>query len=175
MRQTMFQSTRPVRGATPCSSPSSSIRRCFNPRAPCGARPLSGSSRSADILFQSTRPVRGATAKIGIVRCASGGFNPRAPCGARHGTPFAGFRGGRVSIHAPRAGRDWVRHYDCRSQGKFQSTRPVRGATSSALISLPDASFQSTRPVRGATSSTCSTAWKRNCFNPRAPCGARLF
>ena len=36
-------------------------RPCFNPRAPCGARPYSLHSRAASRTFQSTRPVRGAT------------------------------------------------------------------------------------------------------------------
>ena len=33
----------------------------------------------------------------------------------------------------------------------FQSTRPVRGATVSAVVTIDAAVFQSTRPVRGAT------------------------
>ena len=36
----------------------------------------------------------------------------------------------------------------------FQSTRPVRGATSYALMVISFILFQSTRPVRGATSVT---------------------
>ena len=79
--------------------------------------------------------------------------------------------------------------------GRFQSTRPVRGATSTAecsqraktvSIHAPRAGrdpaqmgmesrlsrFQSTRPVRGATSSL-GIPRRAACFNPRAPCGAR--
>ena len=79
-----FQSTRPLRGATTsidgkggrikisihaplagrdswwmgvqCNHPKN-----FNPRAPCGARPITGRSNALDVLFQSTRPLRGAT------------------------------------------------------------------------------------------------------------------
>ena len=80
-------------------------RCCFNPRAPCGARPSLRRLLSAHGLFQSTRPVRGATAGFSAVVCFSlvsihapragrdacpfcivagkEGFNPRAPCGAR--------------------------------------------------------------------------------------------
>ena len=57
----------------------------------------------------------------------------------------------RVSIHAPRAGRDVATTSFIHSLSKFQSTRPVRGAT------LPK-SYSFLRCV---------------CFNPRAPCGAR--
>ena len=58
-----------------------------------------------------------------------------------------------VSIHAPHAGRD----------------------TADLAFTLFEAEFQSTRPMRGATCkvSTCSASGKS--FNPRAPCGARLW
>ena len=103
----VFQSTRPVRGATitPVSGaqmPLVSIHApragrdrgatcrpcrpgtCFNPRAPCGARPQMAFFRKTDAdVFQSTRPVRGATVELCV----------------------------RAEI------------------GEFQSTRPVRGAT----------------------------------------------
>ena len=60
--------------------------------------------------FQSTRPVRGAT----------GHFRKRV----WHD---------RISIHAPRAGRDIASTAVCASTEEFQSTRPVRGATHSGL------------------------------------------
>ena len=124
----------------------------FNPRAPCGARPMRSPQFFLTCLFQSTRPVRGATVlffdfplSVGVSihapragrdhgrRCSPPyhrGFNPRAPCGARlvvvgiQGIAIAfqstrPVRGAtaakqgyvsrvRVSIHAPRAGRDRV-------------------------------------------------------------------
>ena len=101
----IFQSTRPVRGAThqlypvlvrrvisihaPRAGRDKYTRKYqvfyihFNPRAPCGARLFLSSTFPRILLFQSTRPVRGATRRCG--RC----------CGCR-----------RISIHAPRAGRD---------------------------------------------------------------------
>ena len=100
-------------------------------------------------------------------------FNPRAPCGARR-----------------------TEHGEAVIREKFQSTRPVWGATKAAagdrprqLISIhaprvgrdssfrrcpcTAAAFQSTRPVWGATR---ADGWRRYVlqhFNPRAPCGAR--
>ena len=80
-----------------------------------------------------------------------------------------------ISIHAPRAGRDFGRKYVTEADLEFQSTRPVRGATLFASLSPADQAisihapragrdsyenanskniiqkFQSTRPVRGAT------------------------
>ena len=103
--EAVFQSTRPVRGATTSASSAFVGFFSFNPRAPCGARRQCSDGRS----------------------CARR-FNPRAPCGARPARivrqhpPFA------VSIHAPRAGRDYGAFHHKRSK-RFQSTRPVRGAT----------------------------------------------
>ena len=58
---TLFQLTRPLRGATAdigviLSSPSD-----FNSHAPCGARRLPAAAIPARLLFQLTRPLRGAT------------------------------------------------------------------------------------------------------------------
>ena len=77
----------------------------FNPRAPCGARPIQAIAKRFNVSFQSTRPVRGATLRkrrylrridisIHAPRAGrdrigrntllrSSDFNPRAPCGAR--------------------------------------------------------------------------------------------
>ena len=58
----------------------------------------------------------------------------------------------KISIHAPRAGRDKRRRQSVNRPLQFQSTRPVRGATSfCVLLSRSVGVFQSTRPVRGAT------------------------
>ena len=123
-----FQSTRPVRGATswrsgrtrrheisihaPRAGRDTRGKCCaadggnFNPRAPCGARPEQ--RRRCGCLYD---------------------FNPRAPCGARllclmfHGFQVV------ISIHAPRAGRDNANSRCDRQNFRFQSTRPVRGAT----------------------------------------------
>ena len=125
----IFQSTRPMRGATGAGAfiqtgPDISIHaphagrdaacRCspsapchFNPRAPCGARPVRQDQIRTVRRFQSTRPMRGATQPSPKLKQAV-----------------------NISIHAPHAGRDYAEQ-----RGKGES---------------------------------------RN-FNPRAPCGARLM
>ena len=130
--------------------PSRPLRR-FNPRAPYGARPTLGSKAPSTPRF-----------------------NPRAPYGARPAEQHVRSVGLDVSIHAPRTGRDISGHVWPRALHRFQSTRPVRGATSRSgharqglrvsihaprtgrdvLADNPRcdrAGFQSTRPVRGAT------------------------
>ena len=125
----MFQSTRPVRGATASKARMYVLGFSFNPRAPCGAR------RSAPCPSRPRAP----------------GFNPRAPCGARRQAPLQE-RGWRpVSIHAPRAGRDHEPNKGLKRFAEFQSTRPVRGATYKLHRVQMPLMFQSTRPVRGAT------------------------
>ena len=101
----LFQSTRPMRGATSSGHPSPYPCRCFNPRAPCGARRPSLMDGASFLMFQSTRPMRGATDSKGGQQLSDAvsihaphagrdspdssgvltavGFNPRAPCGAR--------------------------------------------------------------------------------------------
>ena len=101
-------------------------------------------------MFQSTRPVRGATdllfrvdrlIRVSIHAPRAGRDPLRAPLGIRSCVSIHAPRAGRdvfrvsaalflkVSIHAPRAGRDSRRR--CRDVfgSRFQSTRPVRGAT----------------------------------------------
>ena len=123
-----FQSTRPVRGATPVSGIARKERRvsihapragrdvlmpemvarvlCFNPRAPCGARPRE--TREA----RPRRPV-----------------SIHAPRAGRDHRGRVHRLGDSVSIHAPRAGRDGHVTSTHASEQRFQSTRPVRGAT----------------------------------------------
>ncbi len=55
----------------------------FNPRAPCGARPMFRQAQQMAQGFQSTRPVWGATFMSFIAERNPDYFNPRAPCGAR--------------------------------------------------------------------------------------------
>ena len=100
----------------------------FNPRAPCGAR-----------LRHMLREK------------APRNFNPRAPCGARPPRGATSRRLADISIHAPRVGRDNGRLNPSKGMKRFQSTRPVWGATIASRIVSRSPVFQSTRPVWGAT------------------------
>ena len=122
-------------------------------------------------------------------------FNPRAPRGARLVPPAFDVAILRISIHAPREGRDVLagvpggdsRYFNPRAprgarlevtskyafNKLFQSTRPARGATAMdrsstrlMMISI-HAPREGRDPWRGETN-----IWRWN-FNPRAPRGAR--
>ena len=190
----LFQSTRPVRGATGIHGASVTVHvvsihapragrdllcGCcqgrhwrFNPRAPCGARPWRSKSITVTLEFQSTRPVRGATTSSLPNPRTIRRFNPRAPCGAR--PPME-----RNSPH----------------REVFQSTRPVRGATfvesdsdvrrfvsihapragrDAVIFAKIDSVLVSIHaPRAGRDSVAFCSFWAASCFNPRAPCGAR--
>ncbi len=191
--------------------------RHFNPRAPCGARPGGRAVMQEDVAFQSTRPLRGATLnRQGLFFRLR--ISIHAPLAGRDLIPcLASFCAVHISIHAPLAGRDFPRairrtvfyYFNPRAPcgarppitrprsgiARFQSTRPLRGATPQTRHSVFFLLFQSTRPLRGATKgqhgltmSDCisihaplagrdlaskGTITKRRYFNPRAPCGAR--
>ena len=105
---------------------------------------------TAQELFQSTRPVRGATCiceclllhrKVSIHAPRAGrdavhatasfralSFNPRAPCGARRGAPSRGRSTRCFNPRAPCGARPRANVYSS-ARATFQSTRPVRGAT----------------------------------------------
>ena len=141
----------------------------FNPRAPCGARPHSPASRSVSCRFQSTRPLRGATpascrsapayhhfnprAPCGARRSETAlcwsyrYFNPRAPCGARPCFYFPSVWDTMISIHAPLAGRDVCSCDPVVVQSKFQSTRPLRGATANLTNSYPQICAKATKGI----------------------------
>ena len=124
--------------------------RYFNPRAPCGARLLQSGKMSQQQLFQSTRPVRGATP------------------GPKHQE-----RRREISIHAPRAGRDFCSRYFASTKANFNPRAPCGARPGRLCGPRGSPRFQSTRPVRGATTTWCVPATPIPNFNPRAPCGAR--
>ena len=63
-----------------------------------------------------------------------------------------------VSIHAPHAGRDLGQYLGLADALKFQSTRPMRGATTQSGKEFGPEAFQSTRPMRGATAKEVTTS-----------------
>ena len=169
----VFQSTRPVWGATSFSRARLDVQ-LISIHAPRVGRDPGRPSNTARISrFQSTRPVWGATdfrtvtltidafqstrPVWGATSCASSSpgrtahFNPRAPCGARL-QPLKKFSiASSISIHAPRVGRDIQQAKIPHCYGRFQSTRPVWGATRIGTLQDACKRFQSTRPVWGAT------------------------
>ena len=148
--QSKFQSTHPLRGATvlPCGCPPSQAD--FNPRTPCGVRPIKRSklgekewisihaplagcdyckdrNQQSDPTFQSTHPLRGAT-------------NPH----------YNDSKQDIISIHAPLAGCDCSLFRFLCLLYHFNPRTPCGVRPSVKFLS-------------------CSIIY----FNPRTPCGVR--
>ncbi len=191
---TIFQSTRPLRGATSSGRRAGLHSGHFNPRAPYGARPEPSAPATATTDFNPRAPYgarRGNSLRAPIPTY----FNPRAPYGARLRTNENVGGLFDISIHAPLTGRDgWLRFcqrensnfnprapYGARRHAiskrtvtnKFQSTRPLRGATKSVGDARKLLCISIHAPLTGRDYSGMSiSAWRFN-FNPRAPYGAR--
>ena len=144
----------------------------FNPRSPCGERPVRNSAGVIGFIFQSTLPVRGATQLPRLAICIQPYFNPRSPCGERPSGPT---------------------RWDCRR--RFQPTLPVRGATIDDVNKWDDITISIHAPRAGSDGRlsiateilkisihapragsdwlfSWTPAWYGN-FNPRSPCGER--
>ena len=148
--QQIFQSTRPLRGAT--TSPDARCRWPvdFNPRAPCGARLHLLLAREVAERFQSTRPLRGATTGMPR-RIASLTFQSTRP-----------LRGATLRrVFAPAA------------LLAFQSTRPLRGATRAEQCVVRRFDISIHAPLAGRDGQARAHRAAEEHFNPRAPCGAR--
>ena len=145
----------------------------FNPRAPCGARPITLCGNGYYLVFQSTRPVWGATGRKHDPLHTEHHFNPRAPCGARRDPDGGDAGGSAISIHAPRVGRDQMGLAKGKKKEAFQSTRPVWGATARLTSVIAESSISIHAPRVGRDCFWRSINSTGHYFNPRAPCGAR--
>jgi len=188
-----FQSTRPARGAThlwlwttnaflvSIHAPRAgrdcpialrlSSSFCFNPRAPRGARLRMIATTGGPPMFQSTRPARGAT-RASRTCGAPPRFNPRAPRGARLGRLAQHGLEERVSIHAPRAGRDDQPRHRQRLLERFNPRAP-RGARLREYVEQLVRYRFNPRAPRGARPRAFILSTAASSFNPRAPRGAR--
>ena len=168
----------------------------FNPRTPCGVRPLACVLEGLLGIFQSTHPVRGATndtkqrlsggefQSTHPVRGATGvadttgfsinDFNPRTPCGVRrHPLSILPARHRHFNPRTPCGVRlhngwiiDMVRDFNPRTPCGVRRY-PLDGVVHFELISIH-------APRAGCDRLTRFRLTTRENFNPRTPCGVRL-
>ncbi len=146
----------------------------FNPRTPCGVRPLPFWKPYAPLRFQSTHSLRSATkpdsyrlsdipvsihallaecdGKNGRTLRRMFGFNPRTPCGVRPGL---------VDIE--------------QMVKEFQSTHSLRSATSDFIGQLFPFWVSIHALLAECDPQFAIIANFFSCFNPRTPCGVRLI
>ena len=149
----LFQSTHPVRGATRSGSGCLRCRSRISihaPRAGCDA------AREGDLMSILSY------------------FNPRTPCGVRPASPRPRPRRPPISIHAPRSGCDYGAFVALALAGI--SIHAPRAGCDEHLrrYARIERQFQSTHPVRGATTPETPAERDKPYFNPRTPCGVRL-
>ena len=146
----VFQSTRPVRGATTIQGNGQTVVCSFQSTRPVRGATLHSSKLENMTIFQSTRPVRGATLICWpcVLNLSISIHAPRA--GRDDCFQSSGFFK-CISIHAPRAGRDNLLPEQLTAKGNFNPRAPC-GARHDLFAMLSETiTFQSTRPVRGAT------------------------
>ena len=146
----LFQSTRPVRGATGLGG---------------------GDGADHGISIHAPRAGRDRPRRYDEPHQLISIHAPRAgrDCPLRVAVPRV-----LISIHAPRAGRDPPDFFQLLPCCYFNPRAPCGARQTVAVTALfHDLTFQSTRPVRGATRSSCGIYPASMNFNPRAPCGAR--
>ena len=145
----VFQSTRPMRGAT-ADVLNSERHEDVSIHAPHAGRDDCQAAGTCSLSVSIHAPHAGRDDGYIPVYELRWGFNPRAPCGARpHWT---------IGAHA---------------FGEFQSTRPMRGATGRAVNECHfDIGFNPRAPC-GARHTVTMSLSVLSGFNPRAPCGAR--
>ena len=144
--------------------------------APLAGRDSNTGAIRSKTAISTHAPLAGRDGREHRERPGAGNFNPRAPCGARR---IAGlvhrFSAFDISTHAPLAGRD----RKASPYGRYQtiSTHAPLAGRDKLFVSVQMwyPLFQPTRPLRGATSCSCRCKCGIRYFNPRAPCGARLF
>ena len=125
------------------------INDSFNPRAPCGTRQRTSLLLYWRFMFQSTRPVRDATSQ---------------------GVPTEIYY--PVSIHAPRAGRDYKPNHDQHHQQvSIHAPRAGRDDKAAKIVKQAEVSIHA--PRAGRDEQLCKLAKLQRVFNPRAPCGTR--
>ena len=147
---TIFQSTLPVRGATRSRVYRWLSIRNFNPRSPCGERLAGMSEDNARLLISIHAP-----------RAGSDGV------GSSKGQTE------QISIHAPRAGSDVPGRVGGTMNVNFNPRSPCGERHGRLEWLRAEISFQSTLPVRGATTGLQGLPWHDRDFNPRSPCGER--
>ena len=145
----------------------------FNPRTPCGVRRDRPAQGAQCVLISIHAPLAGCDAESPSAASGKYSISIHAPLAGCDRPTGGTTRVTDISIHAPLAGCDVIpaairhsfKHFNPRTpcgvrQGEsgaksymvaFQSTHPLRGATSSDVLSDSRLPFQSTHPLRGAT------------------------
>ena len=138
----IFQSTRPLRGATSANGKKLAELMVFQSTRPLRGATLKARKPMRDVLFQSTCPVRGTTRLV----------------------PDLG-QVAVISIHVPRTGHDGTGGVHVRHIAGFQSTCPVRGTTAAVRSFRLLRPYFNPRAPYGARQQKCTNSILHFCNN----------
>ena len=123
----------------------------FNPRTPCGVRRAERIRRYYREKISIHAPRAGCDRRRAAHLIPVRHFNPRTPCGVRPDRKPDVANQLSISIHAPRAGCDYKRQQRKFPRCDFNPRTPC-GVRPASMAAMPaPLKFQSTHPVRGAT------------------------
>ena len=170
----LFQSTRPMRGATSARVPTAHPE-LISIHAPHAGRDKVGTyDNVGGYIISIHAPHAGRDAfTVKIIRDIFSYFNPRAPCGARPAFFQAKCTNVHISIHAPHAGRDQAeRDFQFLIAISIHAPHAGRDLQSANINARTQISIHAPHAGRDIRPFTLVTVVFY--FNPRAPCGARL-
>ena len=163
----------PLAGCDFCGCANSGGGTYFNPRTPCGVRPVICGKLPFLVAISIHAPLAG---------CDS--CNPRCPPRSRTFQSTHPLRGATypsrqpsfgitISIHAPLAGCDVPPNSTAGSVLYFNPRTPCGVRPAFWRLYRRSSRFQSTHPLRGATRHKQPVNGIPRHFNPRTPCGVR--
>ena len=146
----------------------------FNPRSPCGERPILYYLFFTLAHISIHAPRVGSDVMRSVVTMLLTDFNPRSPCGERRFYKGLGIIECYFNPRSP-CGERRQPSQAALHRLPFQSTLPVWGATRGAECPESQTPISIHAPRVGSDGcSNSSTSFWYCYFNPRSPCGERL-
>ena len=168
---------RPPCGRRPVRCTDTCARVDFNPRPPCGRRLRKSACQLSGHLFQPTSPVRETTHDAGVT-VVPGIFQPTSPVRETTSAFLPLLRGqAEISTHVPRAGDDGGASYKyLRDQNDFNPRPPCgRRPGRRPATSPPSRNFNPRPPCGRRLPCSLRGLQRQLNFNPRPPCGRRRW
>ena len=168
-RHTLFQPTRPLRGATRTRRTMPAIARNFNPRAPCGARQDNVIPVLSVLRISTHAPLAGRDEWDEVAALCRKLISTHAPLAGRDTDAARRCPPKGISTHAPLAGRDYSKALTCFTDLDFNPRAPCGARPVTKIDAVAEITFQPTRPLRGATVCFVCLHIRRLSFQPTRP------
>ena len=169
----IFQSTHPLRDATPLISFDIAVFNDFNPRTPYGMRPHGNGHCLVFFLISIHAPLTGCDKNVRKNRTSEKNFNPRTPYGMRHNSFILLSTKSNFNPRTPYGMRLSRKTAINALQLIFQSTHPLRDATMERVLRVLADAISIHAPLTGCDSDRALITTCLHNFNPRTPYGMR--